>query len=476
MHLQSIRARLTFWYTSLLTVTLLVLGSAAYGLLSYSLSHEVDAALNGVATTLAERSHDDSASIPPAEIEEMFRRFFGFSPWDRYYQKFDPFGHRDPREPKSPQQRPPLSKEALNNASQGIPTFETVEGLGSYPVRLVTMPVMDGHRVINLIQVGMSLQSVSETRVRFLLIMGGVLPLGLLLAGVGGWLLARRALEPVARMTEAAQRIGAEHLAERVEETGAGDELDHLAKTLNEMLGRLDAAFSQIRQFSASASHELQTPLTILKGELEVALRSPRSVQEYRDVLNSSLEEVDRIAQLVEGLLLLSRAEAGVLKIDQQPVDLAQLLEEVHARLKLLADSRAVELRLGPTEPISILGDRERLRRLLMNLADNAIKYTETGGSVELSLQGNETWAEVLVADTGIGIPQDEQEKIFQPFYRSDEARSQVQNGTGLGLCIARSIAVAHDGAIQVESTPGLGSTFRLLLPLQKETPSVRNF
>ena len=476
MHLQSIRARLTFWYTSLLTVTLLVLGGAAYGLLSYSLSHEVDAALNGVATTLAERSHDDSASIPPAEIEEMFRRFFGFSPWDRYYQKFDPFGHRDPREPKSPQQRPPLSKEALNNASQGIPTFETVEGLGSYPVRLVTMPVMDGHRVINLIQVGMSLQSVSETRVRFLLIMGGVLPLGLLLAGVGGWLLARRALEPVARMTEAAQRIGAEHLAERLEETGAGDELDRLAKTLNQMLGRLDAAFSQIRQFSASASHELQTPLTILKGELEVALRSPRSVQEYRDVLNSSLEEVDRIAQLVEGLLLLSRAEAGVLKMDQQPVDLAQLLEEVHSRLKLLADSRSVELRLGPTELISILGDRERLRRLLMNLTDNAIKYTEPGGSVELSLQGDENWARVLVADTGIGIPLEEQEKIFQPFYRTDEARAQGENGTGLGLCIARSIAVAHDGAIQVESTPGLGSIFRVFIPLQKEMPSVRNF
>jgi len=130
LRLRSIRARLTFWYTSLLTVTLLVLGGAAYGLLSYSLSHEVDAALNGVATTLAERSHDNSVSIPPAEIEEMFRRFFGFSPWDRYYERLDPFGHRDPREPKSPEQRAPLSKEALNNASQGIPTFETVEGLG----------------------------------------------------------------------------------------------------------------------------------------------------------------------------------------------------------------------------------------------------------------------------------------------------------------------------------------------------------
>lgn len=466
MRLRSIRARLTFWYTSLLTVTLLVLGGSAYGLLSYSLSHEVDAALNGVATTLVERSHGDSVSIPPAEIEEMFRRFFGFSPWDRYYQMFDPLGRGDPRESKSAQARPPLSRDALTNASQGLPTFETVDGLGAYPVRLLTMPVMEGRRVVNLIQVGMSLQSVTETRVRFLLIMGGLLPVALLLAGIGGWLLARRALQPVARMSEAAQRIGAEHLTERVAETGTGDELDQLAKTLNQMFRRLDAAFSQIRQFSASASHELQTPLTILKGELEVALRSPRSPEEYRAALHSSLEEVDRIAQLVEGLLLLSRAEAGVLKMDQQPVDLAQLLEEVHSRLKVLAEGRSVALRLGPTEPLSIVGDREHLRRLLLNLTDNAIKYTGPGGSVALSLQGNEKWASVVVADTGIGIPVDEQEKIFRPFYRTDEARSQAENGTGLGLCIARSIAAAHGGAIQVESTPGAGSTFRVLLPL----------
>lgn len=466
MRLKSIRARLTFWYTSLLTVTLLVLGGSAYGLLTYSLAHEVDAALDGVATTLAERAHGGSVAIPPAEIEDMFRRFFGFSPWDRYYQMFDPMGRREPREGGLQPRRPPLSKEAFANASRGIPTFETVEDLGPHPVRLLTLPVMDGGRLVNLVQVGMSLQSVTETRVRFLMIMGGLLPVGLLLAGFGGWLLARRALQPVVRMTEAAQRISAERLAERVEETGAGDELDHLAITLNQMLTRLDAAFSQIRQFSASASHELQTPLTILKGELEVALRSPRTSEEYRAVLNSSLEEVERIAQLVEGLLLLSRAEAGVLKMDRQPVDLTQLLEEVCSRLKLLADSRSIELRLGATRPISIVGDRERLRRLLLNLTDNALKYTDPGGTVTLSLGRDERSAVIAVADTGIGIPPEEQGKVFQPFYRTFEARSHAENGTGLGLAIARSIAAAHGGDIAVASTPGRGATFRVLIPL----------
>jgi heavy metal sensor kinase len=463
---RSIRARLTFWYTSLLTVTLLVLGGAAYVLLSYSLSHEVDAALTGVARTLAERSHGTSAVIPPAEIEELFRRFFGFSPWDRYYQMLDPRRHRDSAEPKSSPDRAPLSRETLSNATQGLPTFETVEGLGPHPVRLLTMPVMEGKRLANLIQVGMSLQSITETRVRFLLVMAALLPIGLLLAGSGGWLLARRALQPVVRMADAAQRISAEHLTQRVDETGSGDELDHLAKTLNQMLSRLDAAFSQIRQFSASASHELQTPLTILKGELEVALRSPRTPEEYRAALTSSLEEVDRIAQLVEGLLLLSRAEAGVLKMDRQPVDLTQLIAEVYSRLKLLAESRSIELRLGATAPVSIPGDREHLRRLLLNLTDNAIKYTEPGGVVVLSLRNEENLACILVEDSGIGISGEEVGKVFQPFYRTGEARSKAADGTGLGLCIARSIAEAHGGSIEVESRPGEGSTFRVLIPV----------
>jgi signal transduction histidine kinase len=161
-----------------------------------------------------------------------------------------------------------------------------------------------------------SLENVFKTQRRFLLIMGAVLPFGLLLATVGGWVLARRALKPVNEMTQTARRISGEYLAGRLQETGTGDELDWLAKTLNDMLGRLDDSFHQTRQFSADAAHELQTPLTILKGEIEVALRASRSPEEYRGVLNSSLEEIDRISSLVEGLLLLARADRGVLRLD----------------------------------------------------------------------------------------------------------------------------------------------------------------
>ena len=178
----------------------------------------------------------------------------------------------------------PLSPNALNRAAAGLETFETLEGLGPYPVRVLTQPVREGGRVTSLIQVGMPLESIAVTRRRFLLVMAAVLPLALLFAGGGGWILAQRALRPVDRMTEAARRISAEHLDERLETIGSGDELDRLAATLNDMLGRLDTAFRQIRQFSADASHELQTPLTILKGEIEVALRTP----EARRSINAS--------------------------------------------------------------------------------------------------------------------------------------------------------------------------------------------
>jgi heavy metal sensor kinase len=466
MHIRSIRARLTLWYTSLLTVTFLLLGGAGYALLVYSLDHDVDEALKSVAQVLVERAHGGTAPFPPSEVDEVFRRFFGFSPWDRYFGMFDPMGRLDPRLPPPGSAKLQLSPKALKNATEGRPTFETMVGLARYPVRIITVPVIRAARLVNLIQVGMSLENSYSTRHLYLLTTAAVLPIALLLAGGGGWLLARRALKPVDRMAEAARRISAEHLAERLADPGGGDELSKLAQTLNEMLSRLDESFNQIRQFSADASHELQTPLTILKGEMEVALRSPRSPEEYQRILKSALEEIDRIARLVEGLLLLARADAGVLRMDRKTVDLSQVVEEIYEQGKVLAAARDIDLLLGQMEPSLIQGDAERLRRLLLNLMDNGIKYTPAGGRVTLSLQREGEWARLKVEDTGIGLSPEDQERIFERFYRSAEARSRSEGGYGLGLCIAKSIVEAHGGRIEVNSTQGLGSTFAVLLPL----------
>jgi heavy metal sensor kinase len=407
----------------------------------------------------------DRAALIPSDVDELFRRFFGFSPLDRHFDLFDPRGRRDPRQSGSRSDAIPISPNALKNASLGRPTFETIGSTGAYPVRVLTMPVIDAGRVSNLVQVGMSLENMFKTRRRFLLIMASVLPLGLLFAGGGGWLLARRALRPVDHMTRTARRISGERLDDRLQETGSGDELDRLAKTLNDMLSRLDGAFHQMRQFSADASHELQTPLTILKGEMEVALRSQRSPEEYQRVLKSGLEEIDRINRLVEGLLLLSRADAGVLRLDFQPVDLKALIQEIGDQMSVIADAHSIFIHPGLLESVSVRGDREHLRRLFLNLLDNAVKYTPPGGKVTFSLQSDNDWASLMISDTGIGLSKNELQQIFSRFHRVTETRSKDVRGVGLGLSIARSIAEAHGGRIHVDSIPGQGSTFTVHLP-----------
>ena len=460
MILRTIRARLTLWYTSLLTLSFLVLGGTGYGLLSYTLSKEADAALRGVARTLAERAGGGTQTFIPSEIDEVFRRFFGFSPLEHYFQNFLP------ESPSSRGGKLPLSEQALKNASRGIPTFETLEGLGPYPVRVLTWPMVRAGRVSGVIQVGMSRENLDKTLRRFLWVMAGIFPVALLFAGGGGWTLARKALKPVDQMTETARRISAEHLDRQVQGSGVGDELDRLAQTLNEMLGRLNVAFQEVRQFSADASHELQTPLTILKGEIEVGLRSPRRPEEYQAILRSALEETNRIARLVEGLLLLSRSDAGVLRMDRRAVNLKNLIEEVIQEVQPLAGSRSVNLRVGPMEPAQIQGDPDHLRRFLLNLVDNGIKYTQPGGSVEISLRIDGKWASLQVSDTGIGISGEDQEKVFRRFYRTAAARARDGSGAGLGLAIARSIVEAHGGRIQVESAVSKGSLFTIFLPL----------
>jgi heavy metal sensor kinase len=465
MRLKSIGARLTFWYTGILCLTLLVLGSLAYGLLTYSLSRDVDAALHGVAQAIAEQARKSGRTPVPPDLDELFRRFFGFSPANPYFEMLTPWGR--PRSAPLPSPPLPISPQALQNAMHGVPTFETLKSAGPYPVRVLIMPVLTAGQVTNVVQVGISLENMYNTLRRFVLIMAALFPLGLLLAGGGGWLLARRALSPVDHMTRSAQRISGEHLTERLLETGTGDELDRLARTLNEMLTRLDESFRQVRQFSADASHELQTPLTILKGEIEVALRSGRTPEEYQGVLTSSLEEIERISRLVEGLLLLARADSGVLRMDHKPVAVHELVAEVAAQMQKMADDQGVSLHLEKLTPVTLCGDREQLFRLLLNLMDNAIKYTPAGGRVTLSLRRDGSQAEISVTDTGIGLSEAEQAQIFTRFYRAAQARSQSGGGAGLGLCIAQSIAEAHGGKIQLHSSPGQGSTFTVVLPAE---------
>ncbi len=480
----SVRARLTLWYTGILAATLILLGGVAYALLLHGLWQDLDASLEGVAKTVVRTVAQPPAEPFPAEMDQVLRQFFGPNLADKFYQFLDPRGRLDPRWPQLHGGNFRVSPQTLQNATQGDATFETVPGDGPYPVRIITAPVMFRGRLVNLLQVGLSLEGLYKARRRFLYTLAALLPLALLLAGTGGSLLARRALRPVDQMTRTARRIEAEHLAQRLEGANVDDELGRLARTLNEMLARLETAFAQVRRFSADASHELRTPLTVLKGEIEVALRSPREVAEYQRVLTSSLEEVERMSRLVEDLLLLSRADAGAIKWEKSPVELDRLVEEVAKQGDVLARERQVQVSIESLEPLIAQGDGQRLRQLLLNLVDNAIKYTPPGGQVRLAVravkpspatgdpatilagEGEAGCVDLTVQDTGIGISPEMLPRIFERFFRADEAHSRETGGAGLGLCIAKTIAEAHGGRIQVRSSPGAGSTFTVTLPL----------
>jgi len=484
----SIRGGLTLWYTGILAATLILLGVVTYGLLMRGLWQDVDTTLDGVAKAVAQAAPRPVPGVFPPDMDEMLRRFFGPTFADRFYQFLDPSGRLDPRWPRLRREPLHVSPKALENAAQGYATYETVPGGGPYPTRLLTFPIMIRGQMVNILQVGMSLEGLYMARRHFLWTLAALVPVALVLAGTGGWLLARRALRPVDQMTTAARRIEAEHLAQRLGGAEVDDELGRLARTLNEMLARLEAAFAQVRRFSADASHELKTPLTVLRGEIEVALRNRRDPAEYERVLWAVLEEVESMTRLVDDLLLLSRADAGALKLDSGPVELDRLVEDVAKEGEVLGRAKRVHVTIKSLEPLVVRGDGPRLKQLLRNLVENAVKYTSPGGQVALALRaarpdGSDPdskfkiqnsklpeplgpWAELVVQDAGIGIAPEALLRIFERFYRVDPARSRETGGAGLGLCIAKTVAEAHGGAIEVQSAPGAGSTFTVRLPL----------
>ena len=463
MHPLSIRTRLTLWYSAILLGILTVISLLSYSVLSWSLVQDLDASLLTVAQVLRDTSVSTQGA--PDETEDLLRELLGPEFYDKFFQLFDPEGHPEAGRSSRRSQALRLSPQARANAARGLQTLETVQTRRSDDVRLLTMPILRDGRVVQIVQVGMSLQRAHNALGRYLDTLVVLIPLGVALAAVGGAIIARTALRPVDEMALAARRITAEDLGQRISLRGTGDELDRLAETLNGMLARLAAAFAELRRFAADAAHELRTPLTALKGGIEVSLRSARSAGEYRQVLEGSLEEVERLIRLAEDLLLLSRSTAGP-ETPRSPVELEPLLLEVADVGVRLAQGTGVGVRVDDVVPATVNGDAVALRRAALNLVENALKYTPAGGKVELSLTRSDGHASVTVQDTGIGIASADQERIFEPFVRLDAARTRETGGTGLGLAIARAVAVAHGGTLSMESAPGAGSRFTIRLPL----------
>jgi len=469
----SIRARLTLWYAALLAVLLVAFDVAVYLALSRNLYLSADRTItaraqevsNAISQVLAARA--DPASYLLRE-RVVLPDIDVFASPEMYVQVLTAGGQLVAKSENLGDQFLPLSNATLDQVLEGGESLLETTLARQSPLRQISAPIWFGQQVVGVAQVGRSLQDIEDTlrQLRNLLLAGSLA--GLAVATGVGSLLARRALHPIDDITRTANSIiEAQDLGRRLDHRGSPDEVGRLVSTFNRMLARIEGLFRSQQSFIADVSHELRSPLTAVTGHLDLLAREECAGTQRRDILATARGETERMARLVADLLLLAQADAGV-RLGAEPVELDTLLLEVYRQSKPLA--QGVQLRLGQEDQALVTGDPDRLKQLLLNLVDNALKYTPEGGTVTLDLErvsdAAGEWARVTVTDTGIGIPAEELPRIFERFYRVDKARSRAQGGTGLGLSIAQWIAEAHGGRITVTSEVGQGSAFTLWLPM----------
>ena len=471
----TIRTRLTLWYVTLLTVSILTFAVVFFYALSKDFNDQIDLQLEKVSAMMTHTIVQPPGVVRiPRNFDILLQRFFGVRTSGVYIQVVDPGGSVRGKSSNLEDFEIPLSDETYWRVLNGDTVYEVVTGMGRYPVRIVTRPVvLKDFGFISIIQVGSSLEGRERIfhRMASLFSVGAVILV--LIAAVVGRFLAMRALKPVDFITKLARKMGAENLDERIDISGPEDEITRLAGTFNEMLVRLERSFKQVRQFTGDASHELKTPLTVMKGEMEVALRAEISCEELEETIKSSLEEVDRMSFIVANLLELARSDVEVVKTD---VSLDRVVSERFEHFGKLAGAKDVSISILKNERVVVTGDGVRLSQLVYNLIDNAIKYTPRGGSVEVSLERAGGKAILKVRDTGVGIPSEDVPYIFDRFYRVDKARSRTGGateaggevkvgGVGLGLSICKDIIDSHWGTIEVMSDGKSGTTFIVKLP-----------
>jgi heavy metal sensor kinase len=348
----------------------------------------------------------------------------------------------------------------------GTSWLSTITARNGHSVRLYSTVLVENGRIFGVVQVGEPLASLDNTLHSILLEFLLIVPFVLLLGALGSYWLAARAFGPIHRLTRTAQHIEAEDLQQRVPVPRARDEVQDLALTFNEMIERLDKAFTQQRRFVADASHELRTPVAAIRSLTDVVLAQGASEEEYVNVLSEVNVVTERLGHLINDLLTLARADEGQMLLERKPVRLDLLAADVAASTELLAEERDITVEVDTREPVLVLGDEVRLIQVILNLLQNALTYTNAGGKVSLIVKAGDKNALLTVRDTGIGIAPEHLEHIFERFYRADAARSRADGGSGLGLAIVDWIVRAHKGTISVESQVGEGTTFTISLPL----------
>ena len=466
MAFKSIRSRLTAWYVTLLAIILILFSVLLNYFLAKRLHESVDNSLTVSATVVATSATMRLGNSPLPGLNQLFEQFMNQGNLNKFYRIYDGSGNVGSRSKNISASQFPLSQPAYADALEGKNSYETFTVGGQQPIRVITMPILFEGKLINLVQVGTSLEAVQETLRNLKIFLFTAVPSVLILAALFLRFMARRALKPISRIIDTAREIGqGQELSKRIPVLKIKDELGQLALTFNEMMNRLENSFAQMRQFSSDASHELRTPLTVLKGQNELILSKQRKPEEYQEVISSNLEEINYMSKVLEDLFVLSKSDENQVNLDYKPVDLRALVEEVCKHAEILAEEKNIKIIIAFLEPIEIKGDEVRLRQMVWNVLQNGIKYTQQGGELKISLQNEGDFALLTIQDTGIGIPEEDLPLIFNRFYRVDKARTRDEGGSGLGLSICRQIAEAHKGKIEVESKLGVGTRFKIRLP-----------
>jgi heavy metal sensor kinase len=462
---RSIGFRLAAWYFLVLGCSLGVFSVVAWLSVQASIYHAIDDELRDRVRGVAKFMDLQIAALSIPEIRDEFREHSVLGPGGDLFQVCDQDGQWLYRSV-------PLESNGVAIVRPGAldtPRFETlrVEGrsLRFYSRRI------DVNGKPYTVQVAAPIHEALEAVDRFRLLLLFTAPLLLIAASAGGYWLSTRALAPVDEISRAAQRISIENLAERLPVPPTGDQLQRLSETLNAMFARLEAAVRRITQFTADASHELRAPVALIRTTAEVAVqRTDRTAEEYFEALREIQEESERTSQVVDSLMLLARADSGKETFECVETDVSAIVQEAADQGGKLARTAGLDFTADiPGARISVQADSNALRRALLILIDNAVKYTPKGGSVRVNLETDQEFALISVSDTGIGIAKADVPHIFDRFWRADKARSREQGGVGLGLSIAKWIVEMHHGTIDVESQPGKGSTFHVHVPLYHE-------
>jgi heavy metal sensor kinase len=462
----SIGFRLAAWYSLVLAAGLAVFSVAAWFGMRASLFHAYDDELRDRVKGVQKFMDMQISALSVSEIRDEFREHSVLGPGGDLFQVCNEQGEWLYRSVPLENGNVPIEKPSQLES----PRFETLSVAGR-PLRFYSQRiVVDGQPYT--VQVASPLHEALEAMNAFALMLVFAVPVLLAIAMAGGYWLSKRALDPVGQIASAAQRISIENLAERLPVANTGDQLQRLSQTLNQMFSRLESSVRGIKQFTADASHELRAPIALIRTTAEVAVQNrKREAGEYLAALDDVLAESERTSQVVESLMLLARADAEKEPIERAPVDLCNTVRVAAEQGEKLARSRHVQFSAHvPPGPLRICADAEAIRRAVLVLIDNAVKYSNPGGHVSASVGVDGTDAVVSVADTGMGISPEDLPHIFDRFWRADKARSRSHGGAGLGLSIARWIADVHRGSIEVESTVGQGSVFRLRIPLLNQT------